>query len=420
MTRIKGMTAAAITAAALAVGISGCTGSPEASSSSSASADSGPVTFWVMGDSAAKFQELVKPFTAETGIKVTAVAIPWDSIDQKFTTAVASGNGPDLLQIGISKLRNFADSGSLAPLQDKLGNYGNLAAGNFIDGMVSDDTKVNGDTVSVPWVSDTRVLFYRTDILNASGITKPPATWDELRADAKQLAARGDGQFGYYVPQWDSALPVAMTWDQGGSVVNNDGAINFNTPEFQKAADLYTGLYSDKSVPTDSNFDQTQGFVSGATPMIVSGPYLAKLINDAAPELKGQWTATALPSGETNTSLLAGSHIGMMANSTHQASALKLLDYLAKPATQLEWFKLNNELPSVKAALSDASLSADPLNAVYVKQLESAKVLPLVPNWDGGVGKDLLKALNGIALTGADRTSTLEQLYKSTGNVSTK
>jgi multiple sugar transport system substrate-binding protein len=373
-----------------------------------------------MGDSATKFQDLVKPFTDETGIKVNAVAIPWDSVDQKFTTSVASGNGPDLLQIGISKLRNFADSGSLAPLQDKAGDYSNLAAENYIDGMAGDDTKVNGDTLSVPWVSDTRVLFYRSDILNANGITNPPATWDELRADAKKLTARGEGQFGYYIPQWDSALPVAMTWDQGGSVVNDDGEIDFNTPEFQKAVDLYTGLYSDKSVPTDSNFDQTQGFVSGATPMVVSGPYLAKAINDAAPELKGKWSATTLPAGETNTSLLAGSHIGMMANSTHQDSALKLLDYLSKPATQLEWFKLNGELPAVKAALSDSSLSADPLNAVYAKQLENAKVLPLVPNWDGGVGKDLLKAMNSIALTGSDRNSTLEQLYKSTSDVSTK
>lgn len=420
MKRIKTMTVAAIAAATLAVGASGCSSSPATSSGSSANPDSGPVTFWVMGDSATKFQDLVKPFTDETGIEVNAVAIPWDSIDQKFTTAVASGNGPDLLQIGISKLRNFADSGSLAPLQDKVGDYSNLAAGNYIDGMAGDDTKVNGDTLSVPWVSDTRVLFYRSDILNANGITNPPATWDDLRTDAKKLTARGKGQFGYYIPQWDSALPVAMAWDQGGSVVTDDGKIDFNTPEFQKAVDLYTGLYSDKSVPTDSNFDQTQGFVSGATPMVVSGPYLAKAINDAAPELKGKWSATTLPAGETNTSLLAGSHIGMMANSTHQDSALKLLDYLSKPAIQLEWFKLNGELPAIKAALSDSSLSADPLNAVYAKQLENAKVLPLVPNWDGGVGKDLLKALNSIALTGSDRNSTLEQLYKSTSDVSTK
>jgi multiple sugar transport system substrate-binding protein len=420
MSRIKNMTVAAITAAALAVGLSGCGGQPEAASSTSASTDSGPVTFWVMGDTASNFQKLVKPFTDQTGIKVNAVAVPWDSIDQKFTTAVASGNGPDLLQIGISKLRNFADSGALLPLQDKLNDYGNLAADKFIDGMAGEATAVQGDTVSVPWVSDTRVLFYRTDILEANGISEPPATWDELREDAKKLAARGKGQFGYYIPQWDSALPVAMTWGQGGSVVNSDGKINFNTPEFSKAVDLYAGLYGDKSVPTDSNFDQTQGFVSGATPMVVSGPYLAKAINDAAPKLKGKWSATTLPSGTTNTSLLAGSNIGVMANSKHQDSALKLADYLALPATQLEWYKLSGELPSVKAALADSSMSSDPLNEVYAKQLENAKVLPLVPNWDGGVGKDLLTALNSIALTGADRNTALEQLYQSTGEVSAK
>ena len=74
-------------------------------------------------------------------------------------------------------------------------------------------------------------------------------TWDELRADAKILAARGDNQYGYYIPQWDSALPMIMTWDFGGDAVNADGKVNFDTDAFHKAADLYPGFYADGSVP---------------------------------------------------------------------------------------------------------------------------------------------------------------------------
>jgi len=377
------------------------------------------LTVWIMGDSSEHFDELVAPFESETGIDVETVAIPWDSIDQKFTTAVASGNGPDILQIGISKLRTFADSGALLPLDDAtLADYPNLAASNFIDGVAGDATAIGGEVVSIPWVSDTRVLFTRTDILAENGIDAPPATWDELRADAKTLAARGDGQYGYYIPQWDSALPVVMTWDQGGDIVDADGMIDFGTPEFEKAVDLYTGLYADGSVPTNSDFDQTQGFVSGVAPMLVSGPYLAAAIADAAPELEGKWTVSVLPGAADNTSLLAGSNLGVWGATKNQDGALALLDFLSKPETQVAWFGLDGQLPTAKDALADATLTSDPLVAVYSEQLANARILPLVPNWDGETGKALLDALNAIVLTGADRDQTLDALVGATSGTS--
>ena len=56
----------------------------------------------------------------------------------------------------------------------------------------------------------------------------------------------------------------------------------------------------------------------------------------------------------------------------------------------------------MKTALEDATLTSDPLVAVYSEQLANARILPLVPNWDGETGKALLDALNAIVLTGAD------------------
>ncbi|PSL37284.1 carbohydrate ABC transporter substrate-binding protein (CUT1 family) [Labedella gwakjiensis] len=377
------------------------------------------LTVWVMGDSSANFEELVAPFAEDSGITVDTVAIPWDSIDQKLTTAVASGNGPDVVQIGISKLRTFADSGALLSLDDDtLADYPNLASENFISGVSGDATAIDGEVVSVPWVSDTRVLFYRTDILAESGIDEPPATWDELRADAKTLAGRGDGQYGYYVPQWDSALPVVMTWDHGGDIVNGDGAVDFDTLAFESAVDVYTGLYADGSVPTNSDFDQTQGFTSGVTPMLVSGPYLAAAITEAAPELEGKWSVAPIPGADADTSLLAGSNMGVWGSTDNEEGALRLLDYLSEPETQLTWYGLDGQLPTATAALEDPSLTEDPLVAVYAEQLQDAKILPLVPNWDGDTGKTLLDSLNAIVLNGADRDQTIADLVAATSGTS--
>jgi multiple sugar transport system substrate-binding protein len=404
-------------AAAGVLALAGCAGG----SAAGGNAAPDKLTVWIMGDSSKNFDKLVAPFEKDSGIDVETVAIPWDSIDQKFTTAVASGNGPDLLQIGLSKLRTFGDTGALLSLDEKtLADYPNLASSNFLDGVAGEATAVGGETVSVPWVSDTRILFYRSDILQENGIAAAPTTWDELRADAKILTARGEGQYGYYIPQWDSALPVEMTWDQGGDIIDADGNVDFDTPEFAKAVDLYTGLYADGSVPTNSDFDQTQGFVSGIAPMLVSGPYLAAAISDAAPELEGKWSVAPLPAGSDNTSLLAGSSLGVWGKTANEGGALQLLDFLSDPATQVEWFGINGELPTTKAALEDPTLTANPLVAVYAEQLANTKILPLVPNWDGETGKALLDALNAIVLTGADRDSTLETLYSSTSGQSVK
>jgi multiple sugar transport system substrate-binding protein len=378
-----------------------------------------PVTVWIMGDSSANFDALVAPFETATGIDVETVAIPWDSIDEKLTTSVASGQGPDVVQIGLSKLRTFADAGALLPLDGLIANYPGLATANFADGVAGAATAVAGQIVSVPWISDTRVLFYRKDILEAAGFANPPATWDELRTTAKTLTARGEGQYGYYIPQWDSPLPVLMTWDFGGDIINADGNVDFSSPAFASAVDLYTGLHADGSVPKNGDFDQTQGFISGIAPMLVSGPYLAKAIAGAAPELDGKWGITTLPKGSASgTSLFAGSNMGVWFNTDAQDESLKLLEFLSQPATQLEWFKLNGELPTVKAALADPALAADPLVQVYAAQLADAKVLPMVSNWDGGVGSELLKALNSIVLTGANRDEALANLTAATAGES--
>ncbi|HQJ34208.1 MAG TPA: extracellular solute-binding protein [Rhodoglobus sp.] len=403
-------TALAIAAVAgLTLGMSACSAPAEEAS--------GPLTVWVMGDSGTNFETLV----ADSGIEVDVVAIPWDAIDEKLTTAVASGNGPDILQIGLSKLATFAEAGALLPLDSLIADHPDLAPDNFPAGVSGASTAVNGEIVSVPWTSDTRVLFTRTDILAENGIDAPPATWDELRADAKILAARGEGQYGYYIPQWDAPLPIEMTWSMGGEVIDADGNVNFDTPEFQKAVDLYTGLYADGSVPTNSDFDQTQGFISGIAPMLVSGPYLANGVSSAAPELDGKWQASPLPAGDGGSiSLFAGSNLGIWHNSDQVDQSLALLDYISQPEQQLAWYKLTGELPTVNAALSDATLNADPNVQVYTAQLATAKVLPIVANWDGVVGTGLLNALNSIVLTGADRTTALDAFFAETKGLSIK
>ncbi|NJP35385.1 extracellular solute-binding protein [Micromonospora thermarum] len=405
MTRLPKVGAAIAAALMMSATLTACGGNEPAST------DSSMLKVWIMGDDGSKFEQLVEDFTKSSKIEVDVDAIPWDNVHEKLTTAVASGNGPDVMQIGLSHLPTAVDAGALADLTSVINAHPNLAADKFLDAVAPDKLNPAGKTLSVPWISDTRVLFYRTDILTEQGLSGPPATWEQLREYATKLAARGKGQYGYYIPQWDAPLPAQFTWQAGGDVVDASGKINLNTPEFKRAADFYLSFYSDKLVPTASDFDQTQGFISGAAPMLISGPYLATAIKEQAPELAGKWAVAPLPSDKTGTALYAGSNLGVFSKSTNIEASVKLLNYLADPATQLRWYTLNGELPAVKAALNDPTLTGEPTVKVYVQQLTNAKLLPVTAAWDP-IGQKMLAALNEIALKGANPDATLAKLHQ--------
>lgn len=369
------------------------------------------ITVWTMEDST-KFTQLIQPFTKKTGIKVNVDEIPWANVNDKLTTAVASGHGPDVTEIGLSELSTFVASKALMNLKPYVSSNSALADSNYPKGIASTVINPTGKVLSMPWVSDVRVLFYRKDLFAQAGISGPPTTWGQLFADAKKLAARGGNNYGFYIPQWDSALPVEWTWDTGGSVVTKNGKVTFNTGAFQKAVSFYESFYQAHLVPTASDFDQTQGFISGEAPMLISGPYFQGLVDSADPGLKGQYGVAMLPTNKTNTSLFAGSNMGVWRNTKHPQAALALLDYLAKPSTQLQWFHMTDELPTNLAALNSKALTSDPFTKIYTKQLQNASLLPpLVPAWNT-ISGDMLNALNSIALNGTSQWSALGTLNK--------
>ncbi|VAV97441.1 N-acetyl-D-glucosamine ABC transporter, substrate-binding protein [hydrothermal vent metagenome] len=373
------------------------------------------LNFWIMGDTATAFEDLVSGFTAETGIKVQVDAIPWDAVNDRLTTAVASGEGPDVTQIGLSLLPTFIAGEALMDVSDLVGSYPNLAATNFPSDIMA-TLNPGGATYSFPWVSDTRVLFYRSDILAEAGYSEPPTTWAELLDMASVLADRGSTKYGYYIPQWDAPLPVAYTWQAGGDVIAPDGSIDLDTPEFRDAVDHYLAFYEAGVVPTAGDWDQALGFITGDAPMLVSGPYLAGAINGQAPELEGSWGVTTVPTGENNTSLFAGSNVGVWSGSENPEAALALINYLARPETQLAWYAAVNELPAVSAALEELKAGDDATVAVYAAQLANSRLLPLNPAWDA-VGQEILTMLNSVALTGADKAQALADLFDSVARI---
>src|SRR5258708_38037110 len=141
----------------------------------STSTDKGPIQVSTMEDSPS-FTSLMQDFTQKTGIPVQVEAVPWGNVNDKLTTAVASGNGPDLMQVGLSLLPTFESAGALLDLSPYVKDHPGLQSSTYVGAVASAKINPSGKVLSVPWVSDVRTLFYRRYVLAPPAPSSPPPT----------------------------------------------------------------------------------------------------------------------------------------------------------------------------------------------------------------------------------------------------
>src|SRR3954469_11850416 len=181
----------AVAAFVLAVVAAACGGSDKPSSTGQASSSggklSGTISVWIMDPGSPKIQSVVKQYGTDfeaqhPGTKVNIQFVPWAQAHDKFTTSIAGGKVPDVAEMGTTWTPEFADQGGLVE-QPK------LKAGDYVSSLV-DAATLDGKVYGKPWYAGARALIYRKDILDKAGIDKPPATWDEMMAAAKQIKSK--------------------------------------------------------------------------------------------------------------------------------------------------------------------------------------------------------------------------------------
>lgn len=345
-------------------------------------------------------EEFVKEYETQSGVKVEVQAIPWENAHDKLLTAVASGDGPDVLQIGTTWVAEFAEAGTFLDLTDYIDDYENFSPDNFFKGAV-ETTHYNDQVIGIPWYVDTRVLFYRTDLLADVGYPEGPETWEVVVDASRQLAARGEDQYAIDIPQTDPQFPFMMAWEQGWEYKVGEGVTNFEGQNFKDAVELYSLFFKEELTQLEEGKELTQAFSDGSKPMFFSGPWSIKTIKDGAPEIDGKWDVRMMPKAANSKSMIGGSHLAVFHNSDKVDKALDFINWMAKPETQVAWYKANGELPANKSSWEDPALTEDPMVATFGKQLEATKAVPLIPEYER-MAQELLNTLQQIIRGGAE------------------
>ncbi|HEY9422521.1 MAG TPA: extracellular solute-binding protein, partial [Thermoanaerobaculia bacterium] len=153
--------------------------------------DEGTVTleFWGMGREGEVVAELIPEFERRNpGIRVQVQQMPWTAAHEKILTAIVGEATPDLGQIGNSWVPEFVAIHALERLDPWVARSRIISPKSFFAG-IWDTNVIDGGAYGIPWYVDTRVLFYRTDILAAAGVPGPPRTWAEWRDTMEKVEA---------------------------------------------------------------------------------------------------------------------------------------------------------------------------------------------------------------------------------------
>jgi multiple sugar transport system substrate-binding protein len=348
------------------------------------------IEFWGLGREGEVVAEMIGDFEKQhPDIDVVVQQIPWTAAHEKLLTAHVGDASPDVAQMGNTWIPEFAAMNALDDLNPFVAQSQTLDARDYFAGIWATNV-VDGALYGVPWYVDTRVLFYRSDILAAVGYPHGPRTWAELADASRRILAEKRSRFPILMPTNEWEPPVVLALSNGSTLLTPDGTRGaFRQPQFADAFAFYIDLFQRGYAPSVSNAQIAnlyQQFAQGDFAMYITGPWNVGEFRRRLPaNLQDKWATAPIPARDAHTpsvSMAGGSSLVIFRASQHKAAARKLIEFLSQPAQQVRFFELTGDLPARRSAWQAPALAAEPRFPAFREQLESVRPLPQVPEWE--------------------------------------
>ncbi|MFI1285627.1 ABC transporter substrate-binding protein [Streptomyces sp. NPDC020858] len=388
--------AAAVTVAALLTAATGCGGG---STDNGGGSNTAPreLTYWasnqgadIAADQAALGPEL-KKFEEQTGIKVKLEVVPWSDLLNRILAATASGQGPDVLNIGNTWSASLQATGALLPWDPA--NFEAIGGKDrFVASAIGSAGAAGQDPAAVPLYSMSYALYYNKKMFQQAGVEKPPTTWDELVSVGQRISKDGKWALGAEGGNLANNIHQVFVLSQqhGGSFFDAAGKPTFDTPANVEAVKQYVDLMAKDKViaPGNAEYDKNQSlqdFANGKTAMVLGQSAAGSFKAHGMKE--GDWGTAPVPvpaggvpgTGRNVNSMVAGINMAVFKNTDNLDGALKFVKFMTSDEEQRVLNRTYGSIPPVTAAQSDPAFANDDLTVLRSTLATSAAPLPQVP-----------------------------------------
>jgi multiple sugar transport system substrate-binding protein len=352
---------------------------------------SGPLHFWAMGREAEVVSELLPAFHARNpGVQVRVQQLPWTAAHEKLLTAYAGDSLPDLCQLGNTWLPEFTALDALEPLDARIASS-SIQRDDYFAGILDTNvmpTAQGARLFGLPWYVDTRLLFYRSDLLREAGFARAPQTWAEWMDAMRAIKQRGGAnRFGALMPLNEPDPLFAMALQQGALLGDDDTHGAFSKPAFRRALDFYNGIFHEGLAPamTDTQISNVwDEFARGMFTFYVSGPWnIGEFRRRLPAAMQGHWATAPLPGPDgPGVSTAGGSSLVLFKGSKRKDAAWKLIEFLSQTDTMQRFHALTGDLPPRRSAWRAPALANDVASQAFAQQLERVRAAPKIPEWE--------------------------------------
>ncbi len=369
----------------------------------SSGGDDNALTFWTIGREGEAIVKLLPAFErAHPHITVKVQQLPLTAAHQKLLTAFAGNSTPDLSQLGNTWLPELAALDALEPLQARVDRSAVVQPDDYFASIWATNV-IDGTLYGVPWYVDTRLLFYRRDLLEAAGFDAPPHTWDEWRRQLAALSDPSQHRYGILLPTNEYEQLLSLALQQPEPLLRDGGRYgNFESAGFKRALAFYVDTFRQHQAPAITNVEAGNPwteFGRGVYAFYLSGPWNIGEFRSRLPAAQqDDWATAPLPGPDgAGIGIAGGSSLVIFRASKHKDAAWQLIEYLSQPAVQQQFYDLLGDMPPRRSSWEGGALRDDPKAHAFRQQLEQAKPVPAVPEWERIANEMQLVAAQAIA-----------------------
>jgi len=347
-------------------------------------------------DTSGSLQELVKRFNEQNKGQYTAKyrEMPADTgqyFDKIRTQFQAGGGDIDLIGGDVIWPAQFAANGWIADLSDRLPES---ERSRFLPGPIESNT-YEGKLYGIPWFTDAGMMYYRQDLLEKSGFSEPPQTWEELKQQAQKVVQDSGTKFGFVWQgsQYEGGVVDGLEYINsfGGRVLAEDDAskVVIDSPESVDGLGMARSMIADGVSPQAvTNYTETESqttFLNGDAVFCRNWPYMYALAAnpDESKVTQDQVSVAPLPAGPAGSVSGLGGwnfYINAASDPEKQDAAYEFVKFATAPEQQ-KFRALNGSfLPTLKALYDDQEiLDAVPVIALAGEALANTVPRPVSP-----------------------------------------
>lgn len=319
-------------------------------------------------------------------VRVEVDYTTYGQLNEKLTTAVASGLIPDVMMMGVGWIEGFADRGILLNLGEQ-GLTPEGLIGDYTESIVEAGTW-DGDLYGMPIMLDTRFGVARSDILAEAGYDSPPQTWDELVEIAIATTVRNGNTLeraGFDMLSQDiRQVYETVLFSTGGSLFNDDlTAPAFNEPAGVQALEQLVDLMNEHQVE-DMGFSSTSAemnpLLNGRSAMGLAHNNVWTQGVEVAPDVLDDLEPFLIP-GEQPGMFFGGTFATLSARSQHPEAATALMEFLAGPEAALAANEQRGNVPALVELLDTEYVQSNRFVQFAMENLEHAQREGGPPAW---------------------------------------